>query len=136
MTQCPSIEGADNVVRWFGYWPTFHDAEVLSVVLNRTGKSRVEVHAFETTSDVDSTGHFISTKHAIVTFELEGHVSDEVGSTCLKWFNHQNVLSSLTVRPAVSGYELILEGIFGVDGSLFCERLTVAVEPGIPPDSI
>lgn len=136
MVECPSIEGAENVVKWFGHWPTFHDAEVVSVVLNRAGKSRVEVHAFETTSDMDAAGYFRCTKHAIVTFELEGYVPDEVGSICLRWFNHQNVLSGLTVRPVVSGYEVILDGIFGVDGSLFCERLTVAIEPGIPPDSI
>jgi hypothetical protein len=40
------------------------------------------------------------------------------------------------MRPVVGGYELILAGIFGVDGSLFGEKLSVALEPGIPPDSI
>ena len=105
-------------------------------MLNRTGKSIVQVHAFETTSDVDPSGYFITRKHAILTFELQGYVLDEVGSNSLKWFNHQNVLSALEVRTVVGGYELILDETFGVDGSLFCRNLTVTIEPGIPPDSM
>ena len=84
MTECPPIEGAQNVVNWFGYWPTFHDAEVVSIMLNRAGSSELKVHAFETTSDVDPAGYFVSRKHAILTFGFEGYVSDEVGSTHLK----------------------------------------------------
>jgi Immunity protein 50 len=33
LTSKPDIAGADDVVRWFGEWPSFHDAEVLSVHL-------------------------------------------------------------------------------------------------------
>ncbi len=44
--------------------------------------------------------------------------------------------SGLEVRAVVGGYELILDGTLGVDGSLFCRNLTVAIEPGSPPDSI
>lgn len=88
------------------------------------------------TSNVDARGHFVSRKHAVVTFKLEGYVSDNVGCTRLKWFNHQNVLSGLEVRLVDGGYELILDSIFGVNGSLFCERLGVVFQPGIPPGSI
>jgi hypothetical protein len=31
------------VVKRFGYWPAFHDAEVTSITLDRTGASRVEI---------------------------------------------------------------------------------------------
>ena len=40
------------------------------------------------------------------------------------------------MRAVAGGYEFILDSIFGVDGSLFCEKLSVAIEPGIPPGSI
>jgi hypothetical protein len=136
MIECPQIEGAQIVLNWFGYWPSFHDAEVVSILLDRSGKSKVRVHAFEMTSEVDANGYFVSTKHAIITFELEGFVSDETGSTHLNWFNHQNVLSGASVRQVVGGYELVLDGIYGVDGSLYCEKLNVTLEPGIPPGSI
>ena len=43
----PNISGADAVVAWFGEWPTFHDAEVLTVHIDRELKrSFVRVRAF------------------------------------------------------------------------------------------
>jgi hypothetical protein len=29
MFEAPDIPGAADVIAWFGYWPTFHDAGVL-----------------------------------------------------------------------------------------------------------
>lgn len=102
--------------------PSFHDAEVVSILLDRSGKSKVRVHAFEMTSEVDADGYFVSTKHAIITFDLEGFVSDETGSTHLNWFNHQNVLSSASVRQVVGGYELLLDGIYMASTVLYIVR--------------
>jgi hypothetical protein len=39
MDEVPDIPGADDVVKWFGYWPTFHDAQILSITLNRSGEA-------------------------------------------------------------------------------------------------
>jgi hypothetical protein len=47
MSEAPDIPGAALVVGWFGYWPTFHDAEVLSIFLDRTGESRIAIQVFE-----------------------------------------------------------------------------------------
>jgi hypothetical protein len=30
-----AVEGAKNLRDWFGYWPNFHDAEMISLHLNR-----------------------------------------------------------------------------------------------------
>ena len=76
--ECPRIEGAQALLNWFGYWPTFHDAEVLSIVLKRSGKSQVKVHVFGGTSELDRTGA-PAVKHAVATFEFEGFVLDESG---------------------------------------------------------
>ena len=35
MFEAPDIPGAQDVIAWFGAWPTFHDAEVLSISLDR-----------------------------------------------------------------------------------------------------
>ena len=51
MDEVPDIPGADDVVKWFGYWPTFHNAQILSITLNRSGESQVVIHAFERTSE-------------------------------------------------------------------------------------
>lgn len=55
--------GFDRVVQHFGYWPTFHDAEVLSLTLDRdaqvggTGPTLILlVHGFEITSEVAQAG--------------------------------------------------------------------------------
>ena len=53
MFEAPDIPGATDVMAWFGYWPTFHDAEVLSIHLNRSSDSEVSLYAFEMTPEVD-----------------------------------------------------------------------------------
>jgi hypothetical protein len=132
MFEAPDIPGVADVIAWFGYWPTFHDAEVLSILLDRTGGSRIAIHTFEMTREVDLSGHYVLGKHAIVTFVLEGFPQDERGitNTRVEAFNSQNVLSSARVIKIPKGYELVLEGCFGVDGSLVCERMSVTLDPG------
>jgi hypothetical protein len=38
---------------WFGHWPSLHDAEVISLHLNRRGSSALALHTWEMTKDVD-----------------------------------------------------------------------------------
>ncbi len=130
MGETPDIPGADEVVAWFGSWPTFHDAEVLSITLDRSSGSQVVIHAFQGTSEVDPRGHVLF-KHAIVTFALDGFPLDEEGitNTRIDFFNHQNVLSSAWIEKTSQGHVLRLDGIFGVDGSISCKRLSVKLEP-------
>jgi hypothetical protein len=119
MNEAPEIPGADELIRWFGYWPNFHDSEVISIELTRSHGSRVRIHAFERTSDMDPRGYYVLTKHAIVTFSLEGFPLDREGitNTRIDFFNHQNVLSgariekTTTVRLEVEQNQLV-----GVDG--------------------
>ena len=44
MGNAPQIKGTEHVVKWFGYWPTFHDAEVLSISLDRRTGARVSIY--------------------------------------------------------------------------------------------
>jgi hypothetical protein len=138
MWEGPDITGAKDVLDWFGYWPTFHDAEVVSVSLDRVRGCSVSIHAFQTTPEVDARGHYVTTKHAIVTFWLEGFPRNASGISRIRieYFNQQNVLSSASVNRLPEGYELRLEGCYGVDGSIVCERMSVTLEPGIPENSI
>jgi hypothetical protein len=137
MNEAPDIPGADELVRWFGYWPDFHDSQVISIELTRSHGSRVRIHVFERTSDVDARGYYVLAKHAVVTFSLEGFPLNGEGitNTRIDFFNHQNVLSGARVEKTIGGYVLILDGIFGVDGSISCERMTVNLQPGGPDGS-
>jgi hypothetical protein len=87
---------------------------------------------------VDDKGYFVFTKHAIVTFVLEGFPknSDGLVTTRIDHFSHQNVLSSVAIAKVAGGYTLTLDGCFGVDGTLCCEKLSVNLRPGIPKGSI
>src|SRR5208283_375337 len=109
-------------------------AEVLSITLDRSGGSRVVIHAFEMTPEIDATGHYVLAKHAVVTFFLEGFPTGPQGitNTSLAYFNAQNVLSSSSVNKTAKGYELVLEASYGVDGLIACESMSVKIEPGWP----
>jgi len=68
---------------------------------------------------------------------MEGFPRDQSGiaNTRIEFFNQQNVLSCVSVKRRPEGFELALQGCYGVDASIVCERMTVAVEPGVPTGS-
>lgn len=47
-----SIAGAEQLFEWFGYWPDFHDAELVELQLSRTDASWLKLHAFDMTSNI------------------------------------------------------------------------------------
>jgi hypothetical protein len=111
MFEAPDIPGASDVIAWFGRWPTFHDAEVVSITLDRTEGARVAIHAFEMTPEIDARGHYVMTKHAIVTFCMEGFPKDTFGifgitNIHIEDFNRQNVLAGVAISKVTGGYEL------------------------------
>jgi Immunity protein 50 len=124
------IPGARSLIEWFGYWPSFHDAEVTSIELTRSGASRIAVHAFEPTGEVNAKGQYVLQKHVIVSFVLNG-----VREVELTGFNHQNVLSGLELERSEQGYQLTLEGCYGVEGSVSAESVRIELAEGAPPDS-
>ena len=124
------VPGASELTRWFGYWPSFHDAEVLDLELHRAGYSTVRIHTFEMTSEIDTQGFFIFTKHVIVEFILEG-----VKNLHLDDFNAQNVISGLDLKQTAEGFELVLEGCYGVEGTITADRIRIQIQPGPPIDS-
>jgi hypothetical protein len=109
------------VTDWFGCWPAFHDAEVLSMVLDRrpletvVGPSlTIRPHAFQPTPETDDRGHFRLIKHAIITIEFGG--MEEIS---LEGFNCQNVIFQLGLAEAVndegqSALDVCIHSSFGV----------------------
>ena len=66
-----AIAGAQELHDWFGYWPSFHDSEIVSLHLNRTNPSALKIHSWHTTSEVDEAGYYVQTKHAVIEFLIE-----------------------------------------------------------------
>jgi hypothetical protein len=67
-----AIAGAQELCDWFGYWPAFHDAEIIGPHLNRTGFSSLTVHAWQMTKELDEEGYCVQTKHVVVEFIPSG----------------------------------------------------------------
>ena len=98
------IEDAHLLEDLFGYFPSFHDAEVLRLILERNGGDglptlEAQISAFEITSEVVN-GRYVLDKHCIVTlrfFAIDGLVLED--------FNHQNALFGLSIKD-ISSYQL------------------------------
>ena len=63
----PDIPGADALAKRVGYWPTFHDAEIIRVHIERDGESRVTVRLAQQPLDV----HFVFKGITYLAFEGE-----------------------------------------------------------------
>src|ERR1700730_4996153 len=125
----PVIPGADEVVRWFGNWPSFNDAEVLEIDLRRNGRSSIRLHAFRMTSEIDATGHFVLDQHAEVTFWLEDISDLELGD-----FSSQNGIFGLSLEPVAAGFKLALSPCYGIAGYIEAARVSVSLKPGKPAE--
>ena len=126
-----SIPGATEFIEWFGGWPSFHDAEVLRICLDRANISTVEIHVFKMTSEVDNEGHYVLTNHAKLRFLL-----DDISGCNLTEFSHQNVIDDLQILPAEERHQIKLFSIYGVDGDITGKIIVLEFEPGIPERSV
>jgi hypothetical protein len=123
-----AIPGAQQLFEWFGYWPTFHDAEVISLELKRSGESTLAVHAWEMTNRVDDKGYYEQTKHAVVQFVLE-----DILELNLNGFSCQNVIARLSLSKTQTGFLLDLAPCYGFSGTIEAERISISLVPGKPP---
>jgi hypothetical protein len=124
----------------FGAWPSFHDAEVHRVVLDRTRRlmsgschPSVEllIHAWSMTSEITSAGHYKLEHQSLVHFLFE-----QVTDLQLDGLNHQNVLFGLNFslpigkEPDASLLGVELEYCYGLSGGFKAARARVlSVEP-------
>jgi hypothetical protein len=123
-----SIPGGGDLLALFdSQVPTFGDAEVLTLQLNQTGPSTLLVH--ETLKDM------------WVTFTMT-----EISDLDLDDFSPQNVIRQLDIRllhetpesfglqwikppPARSLYEIRLESLYGLGGTIRARHVTIRVSP-------
>lgn len=124
------LPGAQALIEWFGRWPSFHDAEILSVSLDRTGTSCIRLHTWDLTGEVDAKGYYLLRNHVVVSFLL-----DDVADLELVGFSHQNVISGLTVERAQEGFKLLLGPCYGLAGTLTARAIRVEFAPGMPARS-
>lgn len=142
-----AIEGAGKLLSIFGYWPSFHDAEVVWIRLDRKPACDSDygptlealIHAFEMTSEIDPKGYYVLRHHVLVHLRFR-----EVVGLRMEGYNHQNVLYGLNLVDIRDRqlerikWRVRFESDFGVDASFQCLAIeVVSVEPctkdGEPP---
>jgi hypothetical protein len=141
-----TVINGDALTSIFGYWPSFHDAEVVKVRLDRgdeigprgeatTPTLEADVHVFEMTNEVGPDGSYVLTKHTLATLAFRG--IDELD---LKWFNHQNVLWELGLKDISDqrlenlNWAVSFASSFGLEASFKCREVeVVGAVPFDPP---
>jgi hypothetical protein len=139
------IAGADKLISVFGYWPSFHDAEVVRTNLDRRSPAgepeptlEALIHTWEVTREVDLAGYYVSRNHVLVHLRFRDF--DELK---LEGFNAQNVLFGLKVSDAQDRhadhfqFQVEFNPSHGLGAHFLCRAIeVVAVTPcgkdGIP----
>jgi hypothetical protein len=136
------ILGAERITSVFGHWPSFHDAEVVRLSLDRTGRGitrecprvTADIYAFEMTSEVGPDGTYVLQNESLVSLEFR-----EVVDLMIDDFNCQNALFGLRVVDVSERqlervrFEVHFDAAYGMAASFACyavEVLDVQPWPG------
>lgn len=128
------IEGSDKITSVFGYWPSFHDAEILCFELRRGGVGlavltppvlTLQVRHWQMTNEVKPDGYFVHEHETISTLRFY-----KVDDVKLDGFNRQNVIFDLRIERKEQHFDVALEPCFGIEASFTCARIEVVdVQP-------
>lgn len=119
MTYANLVEQSEWLVKAMGYWPSFHDANVLSI--SRTPDScTARIHVFQMTPEVDSKGFFVLRNHHLVEIAMLG-----VWTNSLPEPYSGDVLSALDLSQDADLIRVDFQSHMDNDGSVVCERVRV-----------
>lgn len=131
------ILGSEKVTTIFGYWPSFHDAEVIELHFWR-GNVQPEkgpynfpvltltIHVWELTKEVDPQGYLVLRHHTLTSLRF-----CDVFDFQMEGFNHQNAMMGLAIRheertEGASPYLAVeVDPAFGMGASFKCLRVEV-----------
>ena len=123
------IENKELIESIFGGWPSFHDAEIHSILITRDCDSGpqmdVTIHHWELTSEVNSKGYFVSSHHTLTMLRFSS-----LSDLQLAGFNHQNVLWQLEISELAdadpdSRFSVGMPTSFGCEASFKCKAIRV-----------
>jgi hypothetical protein len=125
------ILGAEILTNRFGCWPSFHDANILSVERTPIGRAEnvtIVAHLFRMTDEVDSKGFYVLDTHTRAAIRFRGCEDIKLNE-----FDH-GVLFSLELSEGPSGIgssvEVGFNSSYGIEGTFKCERIEVlSAEP-------
>jgi immunity protein 50 of polymorphic toxin system len=124
-----AIQNRELLERIFGKWPSFHDAEIHSVLLTRDcelpPQIDVAIHLWQMTNEIDSKGYSVSKNHTLTTMRFI-----QASDICLEEFNQQNVISDLEISENKDEkgellFSVFFRGIFGCGALFKCKKIKI-----------
>lgn len=132
------LPGGAAVIEWFGFVPSFHDWELLSLDI-RGGTATFRLRAFRITNQIGTDGFYVLDKHATVSLHLvevsglrlNGNASSILSRLRIRQV-HQDQLSSMEWTscggPGAGDYEIDIETSYGLEGKLFAREISLALD--------
>lgn len=131
------IKGSEKLTQIFGYWPSFHDAEVMELNLWRGNVNpekgqynfpvcTVTLHLWEITDEVDSKGFYVLRNHTLASIRFF-----DAQELNVEGFNHQNAIARLDIAEEQGSeatrrlFNVRFPAAFGMDASFKCSRIEV-----------
>jgi hypothetical protein len=125
------------------YWPWFHDAEVISVTLERAfpfqsgvsiARLKVLVREYAPAQVGSADFHMAFKRGALISFLFQ-----DVGEILLEDFNHQNVINKIAVTASDlknKRLKVEVESIFGVGGHFYCNSVEIEHAKELTADAL
>lgn len=134
------VEGSEKVEKALGFWPSFHDAEVISFSVSRAlpldtsisiAKLVVNVRQYAEAGVGTAEYALEIAKNVLINFVFNG-----VSDLSISEFNYQNVINSIKFKNTeLHGAPSIfvdIESIWGFEGSLQCSSAAVESVEELP----
>lgn len=123
-----------KLVERFGFWPSFHDNEILKITLDRSPNGQehcAEMTIELVTFDIRKNPKDLERKNTVVSLVFKGLINMD-----LKSFNYQNAINGIWLWKERNAnlrkdtFRAEFGKAFGADGSLECEEVIVkCVQP-------
>lgn len=123
------ILNSEEVKAIYGYWPSFHDAEILSIKFTRGSPTKervaavsIELNYWETKTINEGTlaFDFVLDKNNVITIEFSDLVDSSVSG-----FNFQNVIDELLIAKVPEGVSAKFISIYGAEVNILCGSVSV-----------
>ncbi len=131
------IQGSEKLTNIFGYWPDFHDAEVIELHFSRGDMNpdegrydlpvlTISIHLWEWANTAEPPGGSVRRHRTLATLRFA-----DIDNFRMEGFNHQNAIMELFIEHLeradglVSYFSVELEPATGMSVSFHCARIEV-----------
>lgn len=125
------VQNAEKVIDTLGYWPGFHDAEVISVSASRSSTAHfsspfarlcVNVRHYHAVGEGTADYEIVCSASFLIEF-----LFNDLRYLSLEEFNHQNVIDSIEFTVMEDQLiEVNITSIWGLGGVIRCTGVEVA----------